>query len=197
MVSLNLTTHFSPRPAMLTCYVGLQIQNYLDYNTADLSAVSENGTTYVYHYATINQTANVGIHELTINRIPGSFTNQESYNLSEPLVFSPNLTSANNEQSAFQPLTATKTVVPGVAPGVLVFWAGDITGDPNTLSGYHSLLETNRQVSSNNWPNSQPIPIPLGTSNTFPSVSTERRSLHLKPSLRWRYLLTKHVKGDA
>ncbi len=150
------------------------IKNYLNDNTADLSAISENGSTYVYHYATINQTANVGIHELQINGVPGSYTNQESYNLSEPLVFSPNLTLDNNGQSAFQPLTATKTVVPGVAPEVLVFWAGQVTGDPDTLSGYHSLLEISREVSNSSWPNSQPMPVPLGSSNTYPSI---KRSL--------------------
>ena len=148
---------------------GLQIKNYLNRNTADLSAVSENGTTYVYHYATINQTANVGIHEMAIHGVPGSYTDQESYNLSEPLVFSPQLTLANNGQSAFQPLTAAKAVVSGVQPEVLLLWADKVTGDPNALSGYHELLETNRQISNSTWPMSQPMPIPLGNTNSQPS----------------------------
>ena len=148
---------------------GIKIENYLDQNTADLAAVSANGTTYIYHYATINQTANVGIHEMAIHGVPGSYTNQESYNLSEPLVSSPQLTLANNGQSSFQPLAATKTVISGVNPKIFVFWADKVTGDPKSLSGYHALSETSRLLSSPMWPSTQPLPVPLGNSNSQPS----------------------------
>lgn len=165
--SLSCRTDLSP-------FSGIKIENYLARNTADLSAISVNGTTYIYHHAAINQTANTGIHELAINGVPGSSKNLESYNLSEPLISSPQLTLANSGQSAFQPLAASKTIVPGVLPRIFVFWADQVTGDPNALSGYRALSQTSRHVSNSMWPTTRAFPVPLGSNNSQPSKRSLR-----------------------
>lgn len=148
---------------------GVALKNYLDHNSADLAAVSINGTTYVYHYASANQTANVGIHELTISGIPNSVNHQESYNLSEPLVSSPMLTSSNG-QSLYQPLTASETMVPGLAEQIYVFWADKITGDPTGLSGYGQISQISRSLTNTNWPSDGQLQIPLGSNNAAPYI---------------------------
>lgn len=166
---LNLTFSFHP---------GFAIQNYLYNNTADISVVSASGITYIYHYAPINQTTTLGIRELAIRGIPGSTTDKESYNFTEPLVSTPQLTLANNSgQSPFQPLAATKTVAPGVSPGILVFWADKVTGDPQALSGYRTLSQASRLLSNPTWSSgSRPMPVPLGDNNTQPYHKRSLRS---------------------
>ena len=152
-------------------FPGLSLQNYLDHNSADIAAVSINGTTYVYHYAPSGQTAEAGIHELTITGIPGSFKNQEAYNLSSPFVASPKLTS-NGQQSLYQPLAASNTVVPGLAGGVYVFWADKITGDQSNsmgVSGFGELSEISRPFANTTWPSTGQLQIPLGDDNSQPS----------------------------
>ena len=168
---------------MLTVFFssGFAIQNYLYHNTADLSVVSVGGTTYVYHYATVNQAPSAGIHELAIRGIPGSNTNKESYNLTESLVSSPQLALPNNGQAPFQPLAAVRTVVPGVSPGIFVFWADKVTGDPQGLGGYRTFSQTSRLASNPSWsPTAQPMVVPLGENNTQPYHKRLLRRL-----LRW------------
>lgn len=151
---------------------GVHLSQYLDYNSADVTALSSNGTTYVYHYASANQTANTGIHELTITGEPKSIDNQESYNLSEPLVSTPNLSVGGN-LSLYQPLAASKTVVPGLSEEIYVFWADKVTGDQwdpaNNITGFADLSEISRPTGNTSWPSVGQLHIPLGSSNSQPS----------------------------
>ena len=149
--------------------LGLSLENFLDHNNADIAAISINGTTHLYHYASPNQTAQAGIHELTITGTPGSINDQEAYNLSMPFVSSPRL-KINGDESLYQPLTVSNSAVPGPQPQIYVFWADKITGDPTTTtSGYGELLEISRPFSNATWPSTGQLQIPLGNSNSQPS----------------------------
>ncbi|KAL9127930.1 MAG: hypothetical protein Q9217_003287 [Psora testacea] len=147
---------------------GVHLPRLLDHNSADIAAVSGNGTTYLYHYASANETANVDIHELTISVVPHSPNNQESFNLSQ-IVSATNLTASSNA-ALYQPLAASKTVVSGIQDQLLVFWAENPTGDPSTnTTGYGKLSQTSRTVASSTWPNITQLQIPLGSDNSHPS----------------------------
>lgn len=143
--------------------------NFLNHNNADIAAISINGTTHLYHYASTNQTAAPGIHELIISGTPGSINDQEAYNLSTPLVSSPTLTVSGYE-SNYQPLAVSSTAVVGLQPQIYVFWADKLTGDPNTtLSGYGELLQISKPFTNVAWPTTGSVQIPLGNSNSQPS----------------------------
>jgi len=163
----TLVFHF-PSVA-LTSILGLTLENLLDHNNADIAALSINGTTYLYYYAASNQTAEAGIHELTITGTPGSVNNQEAYNLSSPSVVSPQLT-LNKEESFYQPLAVSNIAVPGLDPAVYVFWADNMSGDPAmTATGYTELAEISRPFKTSTWPSAGRLIIPLGDSNSDPS----------------------------
>ena len=148
---------------------GLSIEKFLDHDNSDIAATTINGTTHLYHYSSANQTAQPGIHELTISGTPGLVNNQEAYNVSSPLVSSPELT-LNGDVSLYQPLTVSNTAVPGLTPQIYVFWADQITGDPETTaSGYGELAEMSRPFSNSTWPTSGQLQIPLGDTNSQPS----------------------------
>ena len=147
-------------PPWLTFYTAGPVDSFLSANNADLAAVSSNGTTYLYHYASPAQTASVGIRELVIRRT--SQSRQESFNLSEPIVTSPLLPGGTNA-SLYQPLAASITAVRDLPPQFLVFWADKPTGDPNTNStGYQSLAQVSRPANSNLWPSGMQLSVPLG-----------------------------------
>lgn len=147
--------------------IGLSIKNFLDHDNSDIAATTINDTTYLYHY--FNRTDQPGIHELTISGIPGAVNNQEAYNVSSPLVSSPQLT-VNGDVSLYQPLAVSNTAVPGLKPQIYVFWADRITGDPTTTaSGYGELAQISRSVSNSTWPSSGHLQIPLGDNNSKPS----------------------------
>ena len=151
---------------------GASFPNLLPYNNADIAAVSQNGTTYIYHYTSATPPT---IHELTITGIPGSVNNQEAYNLSSPLVASPNFnTTQSGEVSLYRPLAAANNVVPGLPEQIYVFWADKITGDPTdsmSLSGLSELVEISKAVVNGSWPESAAVQIqvPLGSKNSPPS----------------------------
>ena len=149
--------------------LGLSVENFLDHDNSDIAAIIVNGTTYLYHYSFANQTAQPGIHELTISGTPGAVNNQEAYNVSSPLVSSPELT-VDGDVSLYQPLAVSNTAVPGLTPQIYVFWADQITGNPSTTaSGYGELAEISRSFSNSTWPTSGPLQIPLGNTNSQPS----------------------------
>ena len=147
--------------------IGLSIEKFLDHDNSDIAAITINDTTYLYHYS--NQTAPPGIHELTISGIPGAVNNQEAYNVSSPLVSSPQLT-VNGDVSLYQPLAVSNTAVPGLKPQIYLFWADKMAGDPTTTaSGYGELAQISRSVSNSTWPSSGQLQIPLGDNNAQPS----------------------------
>ncbi|KAL2039442.1 hypothetical protein N7G274_007714 [Stereocaulon virgatum] len=149
---------------------GLTLDNsFLNHNNADIAAISINGTAHLYHYASTNQTATPGIHELIISGTPGSINDQEAYNLSTPLVSSPTLI-VNGYESDYQPLAVSNTAVVGLQPQIYVFWADKVTGDPNAkLSGYGELLQISKPFTKVAWPTTGSVQIPLGNSNSQPS----------------------------
>ena len=156
-------------PSCTNCYLsGVRLPNFLSHNSADIATTCLNGTTYLYHYATPNQTANVGIHEITISGTPDSPINQESFNLSEPLVSQPNYPAGSNS-SLYQPLAGSQTVVPGVPDQLLVFWADNPTGEAGSnATGYGELAQLSRPMSNSTWPTTGQIQVPLGADNSFP-----------------------------
>ena len=134
-------------------------------NSADIAAVSLFGTTYVYHYSASGQKAEVGIHELSITGVPNSINNQESYNLSSPLVAAPSL-AVDGKTSPYQSLAASYSAVLGVSQSLYVFWADMPTGDPTaTFSGFSEISQISRPTANSTWlPNSQQL-VPIGTKN--------------------------------
>lgn len=148
----------------------MEFNGLLYNNNVDIAAVSLNGTTYVYRYSSKDQTAEAGIHELSITGVPNSINNQETYNLSSPFVTNPVLTGDGNNTSRYQPLAASTTIVPGLAPQILVFWAENPTGDPNVnITGLGGLSEISRPMAKSIWPSTGQLKIPLGSDNSQPS----------------------------
>ena len=157
---------------MLSFVSGANFPHLLDYNNADIAAVSQNGSTYVYHYSSAS--SQPAIHELIITGIPGSVNDQEAYNLSSPLVASPNLTTTQaGKVSIYRPLAASTNVVTGLPGQIYVFWAETSTGNPvdsTSLTGFSELSETSRPVANTTWPSeTAQIPIPLGNTNSQPN----------------------------
>ncbi|CAD6575147.1 MAG: hypothetical protein ASARMPRED_007112 [Alectoria sarmentosa] len=169
---------------------GVSFPNLLDYNNADIAAISQNGSTYVYHYNSDSPTAQPTIHELVITGIPGSVNNQEAYNLSSPLVASPNLaTNQAGQVSLYRPLAASNNIVQGLPEQIYVFWADKMTGDPidsMSLSGFSELSEISRTVANSTWPSTGQIPIPLGTSNSPPN---QKRTYQRRKAFDWGFWL--------
>lgn len=157
--------------------LGASFPNLLDHNNADVAAISQNGSTYIYHYTSADHpAAQPTIHELIITGTPGSVNNQEAYNLSSPLVAGPKLSyNQAGQSSLYRPLAASNNVVPGLPGRVYVFWADKVTGDPTGLSGFAELQEISREVSNRTWPAMGQIGIPLGSSNSAPTTYDRRR----------------------
>ena len=166
--------------------LGVSFPNLLVYNNADIAAISQNGSTYVYHYSSTSPTAQPAIHELVITGIPGSVNNQEAYNLSSPLVASPNLvTNQAGEVSFYRPLAASNNVVQGLPEQIYVFWADKITGDPidsMSLSGFGELSEISRTIANSTWPSTGQTPIPLGSSSSPPN---QKRTYQWRKAFDW------------
>ena len=153
---------------------GLHIENVLVNSSADIAAVSNNGSTYVYHYV-LPPVGNPGIHELNITGQPGLDDNSESFNMTG-LVVSPNLRTQYGS-SPYQPLTVSQTAGDNNTEAQLyVFWADKMTGSSNfsfatsnTKSGYSQLWGLSRSVTKAGWPNdSSKIPIGLGDKDSPP-----------------------------
>ncbi|KAL8832951.1 MAG: hypothetical protein Q9170_004632 [Blastenia crenularia] len=162
---------------------GFSLSNFLPQNDADLSATSHNGTTYLYHPSNIGE---LGLRELIVTGVPASIgllsnAPQESYNLSEPLVARPVLTSREGT-SPYQPLAASMTKVDGLkgGPQVFVFWADKVSGDSpakgGSVTGYQSLQQISKGVvgGKGTWDDVDILSIPLGNSNSFPGQRRRR-----------------------
>lgn len=167
--------------ANTTFSAGFSIPKFLPQNDADLAATSFNGSTFIYHSSNIGQ---LGLRELIVSGVPasigsGSFS-QELYNLSEPLVAKPTLTSLEGT-SPYQPLGASITKANGLSKGpqLFVFWADNVTGGKpaaeGSVTGYNSLQQISRRLGYGTWSDSERLSIPLGSSNSYPSPSSRRK----------------------
>ncbi|KAL8735236.1 MAG: hypothetical protein Q9181_002912 [Wetmoreana brouardii] len=161
---------------------GFSVPTFLPLNDVDLAVTSSNGTVYLYHPSNIGE---LGVREMIISGVPASTgildAPQESFNLSEALVAQPSLTSREGT-SPYQPLAAGKTAIedsPDVPPHVYVFWADGVTGShpekEGSVTGYHSLQAIGRSVDNDTWSASNPTPISLGNTNSYPQPSTWKR----------------------
>jgi len=138
-------------------------------DAADIGAVSLFGTTYVYHYSEASQQAEAGIHELMITGMPNSIKNQETYNLSSPLVAAPYLNTSNGDFSLYQPLAASYTAVPGLTQQLFVIWADKASGYPKaSVSDFSDLQEISRPLANATWESSTQMSLPLGSLNVGP-----------------------------
>lgn len=165
---------------------GFSLPKFLPQNNAELTATSLNGTIYLYHPSNVGK---LGIRELIISGVPASIgllsnSPQEAYNLSEPLVASPSLTSREGT-SPYQPLGAGMTSVKGIkgGPKVFVFWADQVTGsspaEERSVTGYNTLQANSRALADvGRWNSVDRANIPLGDTNTYPGDQKRRR-------LRW------------
>lgn len=144
---------------------GITLKNYLPHNNADISTVSLNGTTYLYHYSASAK----AIRELQITGTPGNIN--EQYNSNESVVVSPALTS-DLGNAVYQPLVAAKTDVVGLDPSLFVFWADMTAGMSEkgaTEGGYTQINQIQRRRDDKQWSeNPSIIQVPLGEDNTPP-----------------------------
>ena len=147
---------------------GLTLKNYLPHNNVDISTVSLNGTTYLYHYSASAK----AIREL---QITGTSNINEAYNSNESVVVSP--ASASELQTAvYQPLVAAKTDVVGLSPSLFVFWADTVApmsknkeGGSTTEGGYTQINQIQRGRDDEKWPaDPSIIQVPLGDDNSPP-----------------------------
>lgn len=161
---------------------GFSLSNFLPDNNAELTATSLNGTVYLYHPSNIGE---IGVRELIVSGVPASIgllsnSPQESYNLSEPLVARPSLTSREGT-SPYQPLGAGVTTVKNLkgGPQVFVFWADQVTGNSpaseGSVTGYNSLQQSGRAVVGGSWDGGDGVTIPLGSSDSYPENNTRRK----------------------
>ena len=148
--------------------------------------MSQNGSTNIYYYSSPNQTVQPAIRELVITGNPGSVNNQEAYNLSSPLVASPDLaTNQTGEVSLYRPLAVSNNAVPSLPGRIYVFYTDKITGDPvdsMSLSGFSEMLEISRPVVNTSWPSTGQIPIPLGDKNSPPN---QKRAYQRRKTYDW------------
>ena len=146
---------------------GVHLPNYLAHNNADISAVSLNGTTYVYHYSAFAK----AIREMQISGTPGNINNQESFNNTGTVVVAPAVT-FDSGNATYQPLVAAKTDVIGLDPRLFVFWADNLAGINKTSpteGGYTKINQITRSRDNETWPSaSTTINIPLGDTNSNP-----------------------------
>ncbi|KAL8923290.1 MAG: hypothetical protein Q9208_004690 [Pyrenodesmia sp. 3 TL-2023] len=159
---------------------GFYIPKFLPQNNADLAATSLNGTTYIYHPSNIGE---LGVRELIVSGLPvslgSSSFSQESFNLSEPLVARPTLTSMEGT-SPYQPLgAAVSTVDLSQGPQITVLWADQVTGhnltSEGSVAGYSRLQSIGKLVDSAVWDDNIRLTVPLGSSNSYPEKSSRRR----------------------
>ncbi|KAL9002016.1 MAG: hypothetical protein Q9188_005033 [Gyalolechia gomerana] len=167
---------------------GFSLSNFLPQNNAELTATSLNGTIYLYHPSNVGE---LGIRELIVSGVPASIgllsnSPQEAYNLTEPLVARPSLTSREGT-SPYQPLGAGITSVKGIkgGPKVFVFWADHVTGSSpakeGSVTGYNTLQANSRALADvGRWNSVDRANIPLGDTNSYPDPGDKKRRW-----LRW------------
>ena len=149
--------------AIFDVFTGVEIPSLLAHDDATIAAVAVNGDVLIYHYVAVDI---IGIRELNISGTPGSQNDQESYNVSQPVVAQPALVSQGRSISVYQPIGAAITNVSGLELSIYVFFADENT---NATSGYARLLEVNRPADNLTWPSSSlgnadgQVQLPLGT----------------------------------
>ena len=150
---------------------GVSKANYLPHNNVDISAVSLNGTTYLYYYSPTKKS----IREMQITDQPGS-ADQETFNSTTSLVVAP-ASISNAGKATYQPLAAAKTDVVGLDPSLLIFWADSLEGINSTMKtegGYSRINQIQRSVNAEGWPTKPSIiEVPLGDSNSEPWHPTD------------------------
>ncbi|KAL8844399.1 MAG: hypothetical protein Q9176_001309 [Flavoplaca citrina] len=165
---------------------GFMLRGILPRNNAELAVTSDNGTIFIYHPSNDGE---IGVRELKVSGVPGggllSNFPQEQFNLSEPLVAEPILTSLEGT-SPYSPIAASVTQAqdPKVPKSVFLFFADNVVGSKpasaNSVSGYRSLQLISRALRTSIWTATSPRTIPLGTDNTFPEPESKD-----KRWLRW------------
>lgn len=157
--------------------LGPSLEDYLIFSSADIAAISDNGTTYVYHYSAPvlpnhktstpnkgisiqdNSTGAQGIQELRISGPPGA----EIFSFNGPIPSSPKL------ESPYQPLTASISRLKNkMGTQIRLFWADKMMGSTdfafavsNNKSGYSQLSEASRSVKNSSSWLTKPEAIPL------------------------------------
>lgn len=146
---------------------GITLKTYLPHNNVDISTVSLNGTTYLYHYS---PSANA-VREMRISGSPANLNDQEAFNSTELRVASPSSTS-DLGNAVYQPLVAAKTDVVGLDPSLFVFWADTTAGmkkKGETEGGYSAINQIQRGRDAEGWPVKPTImQVPLGDENVQP-----------------------------
>ncbi|KAL9016972.1 MAG: hypothetical protein Q9185_005667 [Variospora sp. 1 TL-2023] len=167
---------------------GFSIPDFLPQNNAELAAASHDGVNYIYHPSNIGE---LGIRELIVSGVPASLGgSQESFNLSEPLVARPTLTSLEGT-SPYQPLGASATKVEGLSEGpqLFVFWAENVTGlkpsAEGSVTGYRNLQQISRPVQNATWSETERLSIHLGTTDVYPEANSSRRRRTWRRWLSW------------
>ncbi|KAL8823545.1 MAG: hypothetical protein Q9191_005757 [Dirinaria sp. TL-2023a] len=130
---------------------GLSLPTFLTHNNAQISALSHNGTTYIYR---VLPGTNNTIHETQITGVPGSINDQETYNVTSPLVVKPASVSTQGN-AVYQPFAAAKTNVTGLPTSFFTFWADDPVGWNETAKlegGYGHVGSIQRALTDANWP---------------------------------------------
>ncbi|KAL8674315.1 MAG: hypothetical protein Q9168_001308 [Polycauliona sp. 1 TL-2023] len=159
---------------------GFTLRGLLPQNNVDLAVTSDKGTVYIYHPS---NTGEIGVRELKVTGVPGggllSNFPQESFNLSEPVVAEPSLTSLEGT-SPYSPIAAsvTRAQDPKLPKSVFLFYAETVVGtqpaNDRSASGYRSLQQVSRPLNSSVWDTAKPRTIPLGSDNTFPDPKQRR-----------------------
>ena len=154
--------------------LGLSIPNFLPHNNADIATTSFNGTTYLYRSL---PSTNNSIHETRITGLPSTVNNQESFNLTSPLVVKPAAV-ANSGKAAYQPLASSKTNVTGLPTQMFVFWADSLVGmDGNKVEGGYGQMNSISRKANESWPlqEGSANTIPLGKNNALPWNPSSRQ----------------------
>lgn len=122
----------------------------LAYNNADTTAVSSQGSTFLYYFSAADRS----IREINITASAGNFPKRSSeiwYDTTTfPVVAYPALGTGGNGVSLYQPLAAAVLDLPEKDPQISVFW-----GERNTApdSGY-AVLKTVSRAGGGEWASS-------------------------------------------
>ena len=149
---------------------GFSAKNYLSHNNADISAVSLNGTTYLYHYNFTTKS----IQEMTITGNPSDVSNQETFNTRNKTKAVAPASAPNSGKAVYQPFAAAATNVVDLNPSLIMFWAESLAGmnaTAKTEGGYSRIGQIRRARDDAGWP-SEPkiVEVPLGDKNSEPWI---------------------------
>lgn len=150
---------------------GFTAKKYLPHNNVDISAVSLNGTTYLYHYSFEKKS----IREMQITGNPGDVNNQETFNTKNTTQAVAPASTPNSGKGVYQPFAAAKTNVVDLDPSLIMFWAENLAGMNATVKaegGYSRIGQIQRARDDEGWPSKPKIvDVPLGDRNSQPWIS--------------------------